>query len=48
MDLLSFTATGAKKTISVHWETASEIDNLGFACTAPRRKMVRGRSSTRS
>lgn len=30
VDLLSFTATGAKKSIILDWETASEHDNLGF------------------
>jgi hypothetical protein len=30
MDLLSFTATGAETSITLNWETASEIDNTGF------------------
>jgi hypothetical protein len=30
MDLLSFTATGDIQSITVDWETASEIDNMGF------------------
>jgi hypothetical protein len=30
VDLVSFTATPARSTIHVEWETATEIDNLGF------------------
>jgi hypothetical protein len=30
VDLVSFTATPARSTIRVEWETATEIDNLGF------------------
>jgi len=30
VDLLSFTAAGTNKTIELSWETANEIDNLGF------------------
>jgi hypothetical protein len=30
VDLISFTATGAAKSITLDWETASEIDNMGF------------------
>ena len=30
VELLSFTATSAKKATILEWETASEIDNLGF------------------
>ena len=30
VDLISFTATGQSSTILVEWETAQEIDNLGF------------------
>lgn len=30
VDLISFTATGTKKNITLSWETANEIDNLGF------------------
>jgi hypothetical protein len=30
MELLSFTATGRKGFVTLNWETASEIDNLGF------------------
>lgn len=30
VELVSFTATGTKKTIILNWETATEIDNLGF------------------
>lgn len=30
VELLSFTATGAKNSVILNWETASEIDNLGF------------------
>jgi hypothetical protein len=28
--LLSFTATGAEESITLNWETASEINNTGF------------------
>jgi hypothetical protein len=28
--LIAFTATGAKKDITLSWETTNEIDNLGF------------------
>ena len=30
VELLSFTAEGGKKSVVLEWETASEIDNLGF------------------
>jgi hypothetical protein len=30
VDLLSFTATGEKKAIVLNWETATELDNVGF------------------
>jgi hypothetical protein len=30
VDLLYFTATGAKRAIVLHWETATELDNLGY------------------
>ena len=30
VDLLSFSATGAKKSIILNWETSNEVDNLGF------------------
>lgn len=30
VELVSFTATGTKKTIILNWETAAETDNLGF------------------
>jgi len=30
VELLSFTATAAEKAITINWETASEVDNLGF------------------
>jgi hypothetical protein len=30
IDLLSFTATGDGPAVEVSWETAQEIDNLGF------------------
>ena len=30
VELLSFTATGDRRSIVLNWETASEIDNLGF------------------
>ena len=30
VELLSFSATGAKKSVILEWETATEFDNLGF------------------
>jgi len=45
IDLISFTATPAKRSIVLNWETASEIDNLGFNIyratseTGPRTKL---------
>lgn len=30
VELLSFTATAAERAITISWETASEVDNLGF------------------
>jgi len=30
VELLSFTATGAQRSVTLQWETASEVDNLGF------------------
>ena len=30
VELLSFTATAAEKAITLSWESASEVDNLGF------------------
>ena len=30
VDLLSFSAAGAKKSIILNWETSNEVDNLGF------------------
>jgi hypothetical protein len=30
VDLLSFTAEGEKRSVTLRWETANEVDNLGF------------------
>jgi len=38
VDLAAFTATGQKDGILLEWETATEVDNLGFTLYVPLRR----------